>query len=250
MSARERVTAVIVEDEPLMRTLLRDYAGGVSWLDIVGEAPDGEAAVRLMDEARPDMVFLDVHLPQLSGIEVLERTAHDPIVVFTTAHDQYAVAAFELEALDYLLKPFTRGRFISAVGRARGRLHLRRDIPPARARARAALDGAPLTRLFVQAHDRILPVRIRDVTRFEAAADYVRIHVGGRSHLARLALGDLEVRLSPDRFLRVHRSHIVNLDRIASLERHDDRRLMVRMDDGSELVASRSGTRQLKTLIT
>jgi two-component system, LytTR family, response regulator len=250
VSARERVTAGIVEDEPLMRTLLRDYAGDVAWLDVVGEAADGPAALRLIDEARPDMVFLDVHLPELSGIEVLERATHDPIVVFTTAHDQYAVAAFEVEALDYLLKPFTRGRFISAVDRARSRLPLRRDLPPARERARAALEGAPLTRLFVQERDRIVPVRTRDVTRFEAAGDYVRIHAGSGSHLARLALGELEARLAPDRFLRVHRSHIVNLDRIAALEHHDDRRLLVRMDDGTEVVASRSGTRELRTLIT
>lgn len=250
MTAEATVTAIIVEDEPLMRRLLRDYARDVEWIEVVSEAADGPAAVRLMDDERPDMVFLDIHLPEFSGLEVLERSAHDPIVVFTTAHGQYAVAAFELEALDYLLKPFTRARFLAAVGRARTRLPLRMEIPPARERARIAFDEAPLTRLFVQEHDRIVPLHTRDVIRFEAAGDYVRIHGEAGSYLARLALGDLENHLPPDRFLRVHRSHMVNLDRVAFMEYHDDRRLMLRMDNGSEVLASRSGTRRLRAFLT
>lgn len=250
MTPDARVRAVIVEDEPLVRALLREYTEPLEWLEVVGEAVNGPAAVRLIDELRPDLVFLDVHLPELSGLDVLERAKHEPAVIFTTAHDEYAVPAFELEALDYLLKPFALPRFLSAVERARVRLAARHDLPPVRERARSAMEAAPLERVFLQVGDRIVPVPTGDVTRFEAAGDYVRIHVGGRRHLASLTLTELESRLDPRRFLRVHRSHVVNVDRIVWMERHDDRRLLVHMDDGSEVLASRTGSRRLRNLAT
>ena len=151
MSERARpVRAVLVEDEPLARRALRDYAAGVEWLALVGEAGDGVEAVRLVDQLEPDLVFLDVVLPELSGLEVIERLRHQPEIVFTTAHDRFALAAFEIGALDYLLKPFGRQRFETTLERVRQRLGQSR--PPAADRAANAF-GSPLRR-HLRAHPR------------------------------------------------------------------------------------------------
>lgn len=243
------VRALIAEDEPLARRTLREFAGELDWMQVVGEAADGAEAVRMIDALAPDLVFLDVQMPELSGLEVLRRIRHDPEVVFTTAHDGYALAAFELEALDYLLKPFGRERFRTAAERVRRRLAAVGPPPPPASERVAALNG-PLERIFVRHRDRIVPVRVEDIARLEAADDYVTIHAGGQAYLVSLALSDLERRLDPARFRRVHRSHVVNLDHVVSLRPYDDaRRLVLSLRDGSEVLASRAGSLELRDLI-
>jgi two-component system LytT family response regulator len=187
---------------------------------------------------------------------VLDAIAHRPLVVFTTAYDRYAVAAFEVEALDYLVKPFGRRRFRETVERVRRAFDAGAALPegtvPGEGVAGAAREtpvGRPLRRLFVRCGRRITPLAVADVVRFEAEGDYVRAHLAGRSHLLHVALKELETLLEPGRFLRVHRSHLVQLDRVASLEESDDRRFQVVLDDGSRVVASRAGSRGLKRLI-
>jgi two-component system LytT family response regulator len=246
------VRALIAEDEPLARRTLREFAGELEWLQVVGEAADGAEAVRLIDALAPDLVFLDVQMPELSGLEVLRRIGHDPEVVFTTAHDGYALAAFEMEALDYLLKPFGRERFRAAAERVRRRLAASESAAaPVGERASAALGGAgPLERIFVRHRDRIVPVRVDDIARLEAADDYVTVHADGRQYLVSLTLADFERRLDPTRFRRVHRAHVVNLDHVVSLRPYDDaRRLVITLRDGSEVLASRAGSGQLRGLI-
>ncbi len=245
------VRALIAEDEPLARRTLREFAGELEWLQVIGEAADGAEAVRMIDALAPDLVFLDVQMPELSGLEVLRRIRHDPEVVFTTAHDGYAVAAFELEALDYLLKPFGRERFRAAAERVRRRLAATAPGPARTQERAAALEGAgPLERIFVRHRDRIVPVRVEEITRLEAADDYVSVHAGGQTYLVSLALADLERRLDPARFRRVHRSHVVNLDHVVSLRPYDDaRRLVISLRDGSEVLASRAGSLELRELI-
>jgi len=165
------VRALIVEDEPLARDTLREFAAGVSWLDIIGEAADGKSAVRLIDESRPDLVLLDIRMPELSGLQILARIRHQPEVVFTTAHDEHAVTAFELGALEYLLKPFGRERFNLAMERVRRRLEsAAAGSPTASERAAAALQtppqAGPLERLFVRdARGLIVQLRAEDVVR-------------------------------------------------------------------------------------
>ncbi|MFN2564441.1 MAG: LytR/AlgR family response regulator transcription factor [Gemmatimonadaceae bacterium] len=249
------VRALIVEDEPLARRQLRELAAEVPWLACVGEAEDGAAAVRAIDELRPDLVFLDIRMPELSGLEVLDRAEHEPAVIFTTAFDTYAVSAFELGALDYLLKPFGRERFLAAVERARRALGAQRLDESDRdtstlARARAALGstGGPAERIFVRDRGRIVPIPVREIERLEAEDDYVAVYARGRRFLVYLPLSEFERRLDADRFLRVHRSHVVNLDYVAALVPYDAARLQVEMRDGTKLMASRARSKELRHL--
>jgi len=251
------VRAVIVEDEPIARRQLRDLLAEVEWIECVGAAADGRAAVAMIDELVPDLVFLDIEMPEMSGLDVLRRVAHDPAIVFTTAYDRYAVAAFELEAVDYLLKPFGRERFQAAIVRVRRSLEPAEGEPLADARssaerarhAIAALhDDAPLARLFVRDRGRIVPVAVTEIERLEAEDDYVAIHVRGRRYLVYLSMAEFEARLDPQRFTRIHRSHIVNLDHVAALVPYDGARLQIEMRDGTKLLASRTRSRELRGL--
>ena len=248
MSDTDVVRAVIIDDEPLARQQLRDFIADVPWLEYVADASTGGEAVRVIDAQQPDIVFLDIQMPEMTGLEVLEKIHHDPAVVFTTAHDRYAVAAFELGALDYLLKPFGRERFLGAVERARRSLQSESDERPAE-RARAALESERvMTRVFVRDRGRILPIPVQEIVRLEAEDDYVGLHARGRRFLVYLPLGEFEKRLDTERFLRVHRSHIVNLDHVAALVPYDGSRLQVEMRDGTKIMASRTRSRELRHL--
>jgi two-component system LytT family response regulator len=244
VSRAPRLRALIAEDESLARANLREYLASAEGVELVGEAADGREAVRLANELAPDLLFLDVRLPELSGIEVAKRLAHDPIVIFTTAYDRYALAAFELGALDYLLKPFGRARFLAAVERARKRL-AERPSPAERASDSTA---EPLVRVFARTGDRIVPVAVDGIRHVKAAGDYAELHTKDAVHLVHVSLADLAVRLDPRRFVRVHRSALVNLDCVRHIRRYDDRRLVVVLDDGVELVASRAASEELRKL--
>jgi two-component system LytT family response regulator len=239
------VRAVIVEDEPHARASLREYASEIEWLTLVGEAADGNEAVRLIDALAPELVFLDISLPEASGLEVLQRISHTPDVVFTTAHDQHALAAFELGALDYLLKPFGRQRFHTALERVRRRLQSPVAAPD---RARAAF-GTPLRRLFARTRDGIVPIDVRTIQHISASGDYVEVHTDRGSHLLHTTLGELLTRLDPEVFRQVHRSHAVSLDAIVKLVPFDARRLLIRLRNGEEILASRAASETLRELI-
>jgi two-component system LytT family response regulator len=242
-----KFTAVIVEDEPLARTTLRDLTAGVAWLDVIGEAADGLAAVELINTRKPDLVFLDVNLPELSGLDVLKRLLHEPAVVFTTACDQHAIAAFELAAVDYLLKPFGRQRFDQALVRARNILERCQEKPSLDA-VRETLGTSALERLLIRDSGRIMPVVVREIERLEADGDYVAVHVRGKKHLVNLPLGSFEKRLASSHFVRIHRSHLVNMDFVEAIESYDNAQLLVRMKDGAKIIASRSASKRLREL--
>jgi two-component system LytT family response regulator len=244
------VRALIVEDEPLARRTLRDFATEMEWLILVGEAEDGRSAVSLIDSLRPDLVLLDVQMPEFSGMEVLKRIKHQPWIIFTTAYDSYAVTAFELEALDYLLKPFGHDRFQSAMERVRDRLEdTNTGQSTVRERAISSLQSSgPLSRLFVREGNHIVPIKLDQISRFEAEDDYLRVHARGRSHLIHLTLNEIEARLDQTIFCRVHRSIIVNLEHVERFEPHD-RRLLLRLKDGATVIASRAYSQSLRKLI-
>lgn len=241
------VTALVVDDEPLARRKVRELLREVSWIHCLGEAADGLSAARAIDEQRPDLVFLDIRMPGLSGLEILKRVQHVPAVIFTTAYDRYAVTAFELAAVDYLLKPFSRDRFLQSVERARPALQRRAGVPAVE-RAEETLRGAPMRRLFVREGGRILPLRAPTVERLEACDDFVYVYAAGRKYRVNAPLSELEQRLDPGVFVRIHRSHIVNLDHVVAWSPYDGSRFEVRLRDGTVLTASRQRSRALRNL--
>lgn len=243
-----KTRAVIVEDEQISRERLRELLERIEWIECVGQAADGISAIRMIDEMRPDLVFLDIEMPGMTGIEVLSRITHAPAVVFTTAYDRYAVTAFELEALDYLLKPFGAKRLDAALERVRKSLESGGE-PPVAERARAALENrSAFTRIFVRDRGRIVPIAVDDIDRLEAEGDYVGVHARGRRYLVYLGMSEFEARLDPQRFVRIHRSHIVNLDKVAAFLPEDGGRLLIEMKDGTRLTASRTRARELRHL--
>jgi len=239
------IRALIADDEPLARRKLRRLLEEAKGVECVGEATDGSDAIEQVDKLRPELLFLDIRMPGATGIEVLERLEHRPHVIFTTAYDRYAVTAFELQALDYLLKPFGKERFQQAMERARTTLSADRT-DPARSLSSTLDAGDRLTRLFVRERGKIIPVSVDQISRLEAVDDYVTIYVAGRDHLVSVRLRDFEARLDPDRFVRIHRSHIVNMDFVRSLEPYDGARLQVELTDGTRIVASRTRSRELR----
>jgi two-component system LytT family response regulator len=247
MNTSQPISALIVEDEPLARRRLRELVREVPWLRCLGEASNGRAAIAAIDELQPDLVFLDVRLPGMSGLEVLSRVQHRPAVIFTTAHDQFAVIAFELAAIDYLLKPFGRDRFGRALDRARPLLERDAGVGTSE-RAREALTQGPMPRLFVRDAGRIMPIRVASIEWLQACDDYVIVHAAGRRFTINLPLSDLEKRLDPRVFLRVHRSHVVNLDHVASWTPHDGSRILITLRSGATIMASRQRSRLLRGL--
>jgi two-component system, LytTR family, response regulator len=241
-----RISVVIVDDEPLARQKLRRLFETAEGFEVTGEAGDGEGAVRVLAAARPALVCLDIRLPGLSGLDVLRQADPRPAaVIFTTAFDQYAVTAFELAAVDYLLKPFSRDRFLAAVERARLWIAAARDEPIAE-RMREVTESRYLARLFVRERGVVRPLRTSAVQYLEANDDYVTVHAAGGRFDMEITMTAIEGRLDPASFLRIHRRFIVNMDHVASIVPIDGSRFEVKMRDGTALEASRQRSRILR----
>ena len=246
MAEGARVRALVVDDEPVARTGLARMLSSVDWLECVGDAASGPAAVEAIDRLEPDVVFLDVEMPGFSGTEVLRRAKHAAHVVFTTAYSQHAVAAFELGALDYVVKPFGEERLRAALDRVRAALGEPRT--GAYDRFAQAMGRGPMSRLFVRTGRNIVPVAVADIAWFEAEGDYVAAHVPPSHHLVHVALNRIEERLDPARFVRIHRTCIVNLDHVAAFRRGPEGRLCAEMKDGTRLDVSRARAKDLRSL--
>ena len=243
---KKSIRTLIVDDEPLARDGVRLHLEDHEDIEIIGECGGGEEAVRLIESERPDLVFLDIQMPGLDGFGVLEALGPDklPAVIFITAYDQFALRAFEAHALDYLLKPFEAERFDKALDRVRVQMRGQStDAMDDRLRSLvASLGGGKerfLERMVARTNGRILILRVDDVDWVEAAANYVRVHIGPKQYLVRETMTNLETRLDPERFLRIHRSIIVRKDRIKELEPLFQGDYSIILVDGTRLTSSR-----------
>jgi two-component system LytT family response regulator len=257
MSAAIRV--LVVDDEPLARSGMIALLQREAEFEVVGECKDGAEAVTRITELKPDLVLLDVQMPEADGFEVLRALGADrmPAVIFVTAYDQFAVKAFEVNALDYLLKPFDDERFAAAIGRARrvlrqggdGMADLGRRLAGLLEQNAAATAAHPLTRLIVKETGRAIFLSVDELDWIEAADYCVKLHVRGKAHLLRQTLQSLEARLNPQRFFRVHRSAVVNLDRIKEIQPLFKGEHVVILQDGTRLKLSRSRKDSLEQLL-
>ena len=249
------IRVAIVDDEPMARRIVRRHLRDEADVEIVGECGNGDDAVALINQTSPDLVFLDVQMPGMSGFDVLTAIPPDrvPAVVFVTAYEQHALKAFERHALDYLLKPFDRKRLLDALAHVRSQLARRApggtvgELTELLAEFRSKKRS--LTRLSVRTDDRVVIVPLQTVTLFESHGNYVRIHAGGRTHLYRETLEHLESRLDPDAFVRIHRSYIVPLGEIRELQRWFHRGFLVVLRDGRKLKVGRSHADRLRSLL-
>jgi two-component system, LytTR family, response regulator len=243
-----QVGALIVDDEELARHVLRELLQAHSEIRILAECANGFEAVKAIAEHKPDLVFLDIQMPKLTGFDVLELIEADVAVVFVTAYDQYAMRAFEVHAVDYLLKPIGRERFEEALGRAKKRIGEKK--PPALELAAAA--RAPqqfLERMVVRDGTRVTLIPVAKLDYIEAQDDYVALASQGKKHLKQQTIASVEAGLDPERFVRIHRSYIVNFERVVRIEPYGkDSRLAI-LADGTRLPVSRAGYARLKSLL-
>jgi two-component system LytT family response regulator len=245
---RDKIGALIVDDEELARVVIRELLKSHPEIEILAECMNGFEAVKAVAEHKPQLIFLDVQMPKLSGFDVLELIGTDVPVIFVTAYDQYAMRAFDVHAVDYLLKPVGRERFDAALLRARNRIG--EKMPSAEQLAAAARPPHQfLERLVVKDGTRVTLIPVDKLDYAEAQDDYVALATGGQKHLKQQTIAGLEACLDPTRFVRIHRSYIVNLERIARIEPYTkDSRIAV-LNDGTQLPVSRSGHAKLKELL-
>ena len=238
------IRTLIVDDEPLGRERLERLLAMEQDVDVIATCPDGPQAVEAVKTLNPDLLFLDIQMPEMNGFEILKALGTDvpSAVVFVTAWDRYAVKAFEVQALDYLLKPFDRERLGQTLTRAREHLSAETQTPGPSKAEPPVPDGERryLERLAIKSNGRIRLLRVSDIDYAEAAGNYIEVHVAGRCHLIRETMSNLEASLNPEHFQRIHRSVIVHLDRIAEIQTGSHGELGVVLEDGTRLSLSRS----------
>ena len=248
----KKIKVLVADDEPLARERLASLLSQEADIEVVGQARDGEEAITAIHDDTPDLVFLDVQMPQMNGFDVIEAVGTDkmPLVIFVTAYDQHALKAFQVRALDYLLKPFDRERFKDALARARKQLE--REENGDLGRRLLALvkdlrrDQPKSDRLVVKSGGRLFFLRTDEIDWVEAAGNYVRLHVGPGSHLLRETMNAIEGRLDPEKFFRIHRSRIVNMERIQELQPWLNGEYAVLLRTGTRLTLSRGYREKLQ----
>lgn len=249
MSSAHFINAIIVDDEPLARQLVREFLSHHSEIEIVAECANGFEAVKAVTDFRPDILFLDIQMPKLNGFEVLELIEHDIAVIFTTAYDEFALKAFEVHAADYLLKPFSQERFDKAIEQAR-----RKIGKPIAAKLDAIVEEShsatkPLERILIRDGAKVQIIPTETIDYLEAQDDYVEIHAVGRKHLKQTTLATLEKELDEKKFIRIHRSFILNIERLAKIEPYAKDSRVAILKDGTRLHVSRAGYAKLKLFL-
>jgi len=239
---------VIVDDEEPARTLLREYVGQDPAVEVVAECRNGFEAVKAVNDLAPDLMFLDIQMPKLDGFEVLELLGRDVPVVFATAFDEHAIRAFEVHAVDYLLKPVSPERVVLALERARQRIATHSPMPAAEllAERRKEREDEPISRILVRQGSKVHVIPADKLDWVEAQDDYVGLNSGGKSYLKQQTMAELERQLDPARFVRIHRSYILNVDRLARIDTEGGEPKAVVLADGTRLPLSRSGYQRIK----
>lgn len=242
---------LIVDDEMLARSILAEHLAAVPDVEVVGQAANGFEAVKLIEELSPDLVFLDIQMPKLTGFEVLELLGdRAPAVVFTTAYDEFALRAFEVHAVDYLLKPVEPARLAAAVERAKERLRTRAPAPSAQQLAAAARPpGRTLERILIRHEGRVHVLPVEKIDFIEAQDDYLSFAAAGKRLRKQQTMAELEKQLDPTRFVRIHRSFILNVERLARIDLYGKDSWLAILSDGTKLPMSRTGHAKLKELI-
>ena len=244
---------LIVDDEHLARALLREFLGAHPDIEIVGECANGFEAVKAIGELDPELVFLDIQMPKLDGFEVVELAGAKPHYIFATAYDGFALRAFEVHAIDYLLKPFSRERLAQALAHARSRLGSAAPAPQAAQLAAVVAEAAQrhgyLERVLIKDGTRVHVVPASSIDYIEAQDDYVRVSAAGKAWLKNQRMSELEAQLDPQVFIRIHRSYIVNLGSIARIEPSSKDNYCAVLNDGAKLPISRSGYQKLRELM-
>ena len=235
------ITCVIVDDEKLARDLLQEYIQQIPNIQIVGEASKGKDAVELIDRVKPDLVFLDVQMPGMTGFDVLEEINHDPFVIFCTAYDQYAIKAFEKNAVDYVLKPLDQERFRLAVERAIGRMKVDENSVGELLRNLKTENKTQYdSHIFVQKSEKLLNLPVEEIIYLEASGDYTILTTKNDQFVSSSGIGKLEEILNPETFIRVHRSTIININNLKEIEKHFNGGMVVKMLNGKSFPVSRT----------
>ena len=248
-SASRPIRIAIVDDEQLARTILRELLAPHADIEIVAECANGFEAVKKMAEHKPHLLLLDVQMPKLDGFDVLELLSEPVPVIFVTAYDSFAIRAFEVHAVDYLLKPFGAERLAEALDRARARLRAK-ELPPVQELVSTARSSrAPLGRILIRDRTDVHVIPVEKIDYLEAQDDYVAVKVGGRSLLKEQTLAELEALLDPNRFVRIHRRYLLNLTRLAKIEQSVTESRVAILNDGTELPISRTGYARLRELL-
>jgi two-component system LytT family response regulator len=248
-SGTKFLTAVLVDDETLAREVLLEHIAGHPEVDVVAECSNGFDAVKAITELKPDLLFLDIQMPKLNGFEVLELIDHKPTVIFVTAYDQYALKAFEVHAVDYLLKPFSKERFEEALAQAKKNLERDKAKVVEKIVASVQSNEQPLERLLIREGSKVHVIPVEKIDYIEAQDDYVSVRSDGKSHLKQHRLADLEHSLDAARFVRIHRKYILNVDRLARIELYAKDSRVAILKDGTKLQVSRAGYDRLKKLL-
>jgi two-component system LytT family response regulator len=242
----DTLRVVIVDDEPLARTVVREFLKHYPGVAVVAECGNGFDAVKAVTELSPDLMFLDVQMPKLNGFEVLELIGRHVPVIFTTAYDQYALRAFEVHAVDYLLKPFSEERFAEALTRARSRLQSHEPVPDIDSLvADSRPKSGPVERVLIRDGSQVHVIPVEKIDYVEAQDDYVCFKAEGKQYLKDQTMGALESQLDPARFVRIHRSYFLNIERIARVELYAKDSRVAILRDGTRLPVSRAGYARL-----
>jgi two-component system LytT family response regulator len=247
MTQAESLRVIIVDDEPLSRAVVREYLERQADIRIVAECGNGFDAVKAVSELAPDLMFLDVQMPKLDGFEVLELLGRAVPVIFVTAYDKYALRAFDVHAVDYLLKPFADERLATALERVRQRQAVSAVEPSVL--AAEARRGLPLDRVIIRDGAQVHVVPVDRIDYVEAQDDYVAFRTGGRTLLKEQTLGDLEGQLDRRQFVRIHRSYLLNIERLSRVELYAKDSRVAILADGSKLPISRAGYQRLQELL-